>query len=373
MNSPLDRRFEELIGIELPMIQAPMAGVTTPAMVVGVAKVGALGSLPCAMLSADQIREQLGAIRQQTSHPVNLNFFCHQPPEPNPDRDAQWKLRLLPYYRELGLDPDAPTSPSVRNPFDEAMCRVVEECKPQVVSFHFGLPPMALLQRVKDTGAKILSSATTVEEAVWLEQRGCDAIIAQGVEGGGHRGMFLTREAASQSGIFALLPQIVDAVKVPVIAAGGIADVRSIVAAFWLGACAVQLGTAYLYCSDAKVGPVYRRALREVGESQTAVTNLFTGRPARAIVNRLMREIGPLSELAPEFPLAGAALAPLRAKTEPNGPSDFVSMWCGQAAPISRRFAGADDETRPLLTAEELTARLAVEVFGGYSSTSVKL
>jgi nitronate monooxygenase len=322
------RRLQDLLNIQLPIIQAPMAGAMDSEMVIAVSQAGGLGSLPCAMLSADQIRQELEKIRSETANPVNLNFFCHQPPVFDEAREMGWKKRLEPYFRELGLDPDAPLPRANRMPFDSAACELVEELKPEVVSFHFGLPDQALLKRVKATGTKILSSATTVEEARWLEDRGCDAVIAQGSEAGGHRAMFLTEDIATQIGIMALVPRIVDAVKVPVIAAGGIADERGIEAAFALGASAVQPGTAYLFCPEAKISPQHRNALRQ--SQETAITNVFSGRPARAIVNRMVREVGPMSDLAPQFPLASSVIAPLR-KFE-----GFEQMWSGQAAGLCR-------------------------------------
>ena len=284
-----DRRIQQLFGIELPIVQAPMAGATQAEMVIGAARAGALGSLPCAMLSLEQVREQCRLIREATDRPLNLNFFCHRPPLPDPE----------------------------------------------------------LLDRVRASGARIVSSATTVAEARWLERHGCDAIIAQGAEAGGHRGMFLSDDIATQPGLFALLPQIVDAVRLPVIAAGGIGDARGIAAAFALGAAAVQVGTAYLFCAEARLSPLHRQALHQAGDDRTALTNVFTGRPARGIVNRLMREAGPMSALAPPFPLAGGALAPLRAKAEAAGAADFMPLWSGQA-----RFPHA-------LSSEELTQTLA--------------
>ena len=248
-----DHRIQDLFEIELPIIQAPMAGSVGSEMVIAVSEAGGLGSLPCAMLNPEQMRNELGVIRQRTSRPINLNFFCHQPPQNDPARENAWKQRLESYYIELGLDPQAPVPAAARAPFDSAMCDLVEEFRPEVVSFHFGLPERALLERVRATGAKIISSATTVDEARWLEDQGCDAIIAQGYEAGGHRGVFLTDDISTQAGTMALVPQVVDAVKVPVIAAGGIADARGIVAAFALGASAVQIGTAYLFCPEAKV------------------------------------------------------------------------------------------------------------------------
>lgn len=354
-----DRRVQDLFGIELPIIQAPMAGPCLADIVVAVSEAGGLGSLPCAMLSQEQIRTELGIIRQRTARPINVNFFCHAPPPPDPAREAGWRRRLEPYYLEFGIDPSAPVPVSSRAPFDAAACGLVEEFRPEVVSFHFGLPAPDLLTRVKATGAKVISSATTVAEARWLEERGCDAIIAQGFEAGGHRGNFLTDDISTQVGTMALVPQVADAVRVPVIAAGGIADARGIVAGFALGASAVQIGTAYLFCPEARLAPPHRAALAGDAAEATALTNLFTGRPARGIVNRLMRELGPLSDAAPAFPLAGGALTPLRARTEPAGSGDFMALWSGQAARLGRMMP-AGDLTRCL--AAETLERMAYSV-----------
>ncbi|MGI9075573.1 MAG: NAD(P)H-dependent flavin oxidoreductase [Bryobacteraceae bacterium] len=347
MNSWPDSRILKLLRIQLPIIQAPMAGAVLSDMVIAVSEAGGLGSLPCAMLSPDQMRAELTAIRRQTSRPININFFCHRPPQIDPGREAAWKQRLASYYTELGLDPEAPVPTSSRTPFDSAACDLLLEFKPQVVSFHFGLPTKDLLARVKSTGAKILSSATTVEEARWLESEGCDAIIAQGYEAGGHRGMFLDSEISTQVGTMALVPQVVDAVKVPVIAAGGIADARGILAAFALGASAVQIGTAYLFCREAKISAAHRGALKHAKDNQTVLTNVFTGRPARGIINRIVREVGPMSDLAPEFPLAAVAIAPLRSRSEAMNSDDFVPLWSGQAAHLARELP-AGEVTRQL-------------------------
>lgn len=346
-----DTRILDLLGIELPIIQAPMAGATGSAMVIAASNAGGLGSMPAAMLSVEQLREELKTIRQHSQRPLNINYFCHQTPPADEQRARDWKNLLEPYYRELGVDFEAPTPVSNRAPFDHAACEVLEEFRPEVVSFHFGLPEKALLDRVKATGAKILSSATTVEEAIWLEQHGCDAIIAMGYEAGGHRGMFLSDDLSSQVGTFALVPQVVDAVKVPVIAAGGISDARGVAAAFLLGASAVQVGTAFLFTPEAKVSASHHKALRTAKESETAVTNLFTGRPARGILNRVMRELGPMNDKAPAFPLAGGALMPLRAK----GEADFSNLWAGQAFTLGAEMTTAE-LTRQL--AEEGLARL---------------
>jgi nitronate monooxygenase len=351
-----DRRILDLFGIDLPILQGPMAGATTPQMVIAVSEAGGLGGLPCAMLSHEQARTALDILSQATGKPINVNFFCHTPPKPDPARMTAWHGRLKPYYVEHGLDPEAPLTPTNRAPFDDAFCQLVESYKPEVVSFHFGLPEKALLDRVKATGAKVIASATTAEEAVWLEQHGCDAIIAMGLEAGGHRGNFLSLDMSQQIGLFALLPQVVDAVKVPVIAAGGIADARGIVAAMALGASAVQIGSAYLLSPEASIAPYHRAALKSSPSDATALTNLFTGRPARGIMNRVMREQGPLSPDAPAFPTAGAALAPLRSKLEPTGNSDFSNMWSGQAVRLASEMP-AGELTRKL--AAETLAKLA--------------
>lgn len=331
-----DRRILDLFGIEHPILLAPMAGFGTPALAIAVAEAGGLGALPSATITPNQAREDVAAFRAATTRPVNLNFFCHRPPEADPVRDAAWRARLAPYYRELGLDPDMPVAPSNREPFNEAFCDVVEVLRPEIVSFHFGLPERRLLDRVKAAGAKVIASATTVAEARYLQAEGCDAIIAQGAEAGGHRGMFLTWDVSGQIGTFALVPQVVDAVRVPVIAAGGIADARGVAAALALGASAVQVGTAFLLAPEARVSPQHRRALETAEADETAITNVFTGRPARGVVNRLMREVGRFAPEAPQFPLAAGALAPLRAETEPVGSRDFMPLWSGQAARLAQ-------------------------------------
>jgi nitronate monooxygenase len=344
-----DQRIQDLFEIELPIIQAPMAGSVGSEMVIAVSEAGGLGSLPCAMLNPEQMRNELGIIRQRTSRAINLNFFCHQPPQADPTRENAWKQRLESYYFELGLDPQAPVPAASRAPFDSSMCDLVEEFTPEVVSFHFGLPERALLERVRATGAKIISSATTADEARWLEDQGCDAIIAQGYEAGGHRGIFLSEDISTQAGTLALVPQVVDAVQVPVIAAGGIADARGMVAAFALGASAVQIGTAYLFCPEAKVSPLHRQALKGAKDNDTVLTNVFTGRPARGIVNRIVRQVGPMSDLAPDFPLASGAVTPLRSKAEAAGSGDFSPLWSGQAAALGQAIP-AGDLTRQLGT-----------------------
>lgn len=340
MTTPSRSKLTKLLGIELPIIQAPMAGATTPDMVIAVSEAGGLGSLPSAMYDESSLRVAFDRVRAGTRRPINLNFFCHTNPADDPARQSAWLTRLAGYYAEAGLDPDMPKPPAGRTPFDAAACAVVEAYRPEVVSFHFGLPAADLFDRVKRTGAKILASATTVAEARWLAAHGVDAVIAQGVEAGGHRGSFLTDRMSEQVGTFALVPQIVDAVSVPVVAAGGIADRRGVAAAFALGAAAVQVGTAYLFTPEASVSALHRKAL-STPDRPTAMTNLFTGRPARGIVNRLMVEVGPLADIAPAFPTAGSALGPIRAAAESAGHDDFSPLWAGQSFQLARPISAA--------------------------------
>jgi nitronate monooxygenase len=336
-----NKRFLDLMGVEIPIIQAPMVGPRGD-LTASVSAAGALGSLACAALTPDQVLTEVAAVRQQTDRPFNLNFFCHVPEAPDAAQESAWRQKLEPYYRELGLDPSAPITIASREPFGDAMCAVVEELRPRVVSFHFGLPDERLLKRVRNAGCLVFSSATTAAEARWLDERGVDAVIAQGAEAGGHRGMFLARSIASQVGTFALVPQVVDAVRVPVIAAGAVADARGLVAAFALGAAAVQIGTAYLLCPEAGISVPYLAALRAAREEDTAITNVFTGKPARGLMNRAMRELGPLSSEVPVFPTAAVALQLLRTAAEAQGSGDFSPLWSGQAASLAREVSAAD-------------------------------
>lgn len=324
--------FPAIAGLRLPLIQAPMAGVQDHRLAAAVSNAGGLGSLPAAMLGADALRDQLSALQALTDRPINVNFFCHVQPSPDAAREARWRAALAPYYAEFDVDPAQVSAGPGRMPFSADMADVLEAFRPAVVSFHFGLPAADLLARVKAWGACVLGSATTVAEARWLEAHGADAIIAQGLEAGGHRGHFLSDDLSEQLGTFALLPQVVRAVSRPVIAAGGIADAQGVAAAMALGASAVQVGTAYLCCPEATTSAVHRAALGSEAARHTALTNVFSGRPARGIVNRAMRELGPISADAPPFPLATAAMAPLRARAEAAGSSDFSPLWCGQNA-----------------------------------------
>jgi nitronate monooxygenase len=331
-----------LLGIRLPIIQAPMAGVQLGALAAAVSEAGGLGSLPCALINPEVMAKEIGVIRAKTSNPFNVNFFCHVPPKVDDAREKAWRERLGVYYREFGIDPATIPAGPGRAPFDDAFADALEPLRPPVVSFHFGLPAQALVRRVKGCGAKVLSSATTVDEARWLEDHGVDAVIAQGLEAGGHRGMFLTDDVSTQLGTFALLPQVVRAVKVPVIATGGISTPEGVAAAMALGAAGVQVGTAFLLCPEATSSAIHRAALKSDRTKHTALTNIFTGRPSRGMVNRSMRELGCLNPAAPAFPLATGAIAPLRAKAEAAGSGDFSALWSGQNATGCREVPAAE-------------------------------
>ena len=344
--------LQQFLGIELPIIQAPMAGAQGSALAVAVSNAGGLGSLPCAMLDVDGIRKELTAIRAQTSKPFNVNFFCHTQPEVSAEREAAWRAALAPYFAEYGIDARSIPAQAGRQPFGVEVTEALNEFKPAVVSFQFGLPSSELLARVRRGGATILAAATTVDEARWLEARGADAVIAQGLEAGGHRGCFLTDDLSTQMGTLALVPQVVQAVRIPVIAAGGIADAKGVAAVMALGAAGVQVGTAYLLCAEATTSAVHRAALKSDAARVTALTNVFTGRPARGIVNRIVREVGPMSAAAPPFPLAVSAVAPLRARAESLGSGDFSPLWAGQ------NTSGCKEISAGTLT-RELTAAVA--------------
>ncbi|HYD75150.1 nitronate monooxygenase [Ramlibacter sp.] len=322
--------LQQLLGIELPIVQAPMAGVQGSALAIEVSNAGGLGSLPCAMLAPDALRKELEALRSGTAKPYNVNFFTHTSPPADPQREARWDATLAPYFQELGLDlASIPRGPG-RLPFGPEAAALLETFRPPVVSFHFGLPSPELLQRVRGWGAKVLSTATTVEEALWLQERGVDAVIAQGLEAGGHRGIFLGDDLATQVGTFALVRQLAQLLRVPVIAAGGIADAQCVAAAMALGAAGVQVGTAYLLCPECTTTALHRAALKSEAARTTVLTNVFTGRPARGILNRVVRELGPISTAAPAFPQAAPAMGLLRARAESQGSSDFSPLWAGQ-------------------------------------------
>jgi nitronate monooxygenase len=341
------QNIRELLNINFPIIQAPMAGADSVQLASAVAEAGGLGSFACALLTPSEIKQAWSSIRSATTKPVNLNFFCHNLREPDESEQRVWRRHLEKFYSQLNIDPDEVSEAPLRMPFDEAMCDVVEETKPEVVSFHFGLPNKSLLSRVKSTGAKVISTATTLDEALWLEMMKCDAIIAQGIEAGGHRGMFLTEDITTQTSTTSLVRALSTSVSTPIIASGGISDAEAIEDAIKAGASAVQIGTAYLFCPEARVSHLYLSALNSPAKKETALTNIYSGRPARGIMSRLMREIGPISEYAPAFPYASRFVTPLQQKAEKNGSIDFSQMWAGKsywkgkimpAADLTRQF-----------------------------------
>jgi nitronate monooxygenase len=336
------RSIQQILDIDMPIIQAPMAGVQGAELAAAVSNAGGLGSLPCAMLSTEALEAELTRLTAATDKPFNVNFFCHTVPAVTAQQSRRWCERLSPYFEELHVEPPGADAGVSREPFGDAALAVLERFKPAVVSFHFGLPEPAQLDRLKSWGARIMASATTVEEARWLADRGADIIIAQGLEAGGHRGSFLTLDMTTQTGTMAFVPRVCAAVSVPVIAAGGIASAEGVAAAMTLGAAGVQIGTAFLLCPEAKTSALHRAALKSEAAQHTALTNVFTGRPARSIVNRLVREVGPMADTASPFPTAAGPVSLLRAAAEAQGKHDFTPLWSGQNASGCREIPAAE-------------------------------
>ncbi len=327
--------LSELLGVEHPIIQAPMASAATPALAAAVSNAGGLGSLGCAPFTPEKFAEQVGALRADTNMAFNVNFFVHDEPVADSEAETAMLQRLAPYYAELELG-EAPAARSVFPIFGAEMLAAVTALKPPVVSFHFGLPEHATIETLKASGAVILASATTVREAVALEQGGVDAVIAQGYEAGGHRATFLGDVESGTVGTFALVPQVADAVSVPVIAAGAVADGRGIAAAFALGASGVQIGTAFLACPETEMHPVHRELLLQARGETTQVTRTISGRPARAIVNRYITEMNESGAEPLAFPLQYSLSGPLNAASRKRDSSDLMVMWAGQAAALAR-------------------------------------
>ena len=329
-----------ILGTNYPLIQAPMAGVQDSGLAIAVSRAGALGSLPAAMLDPASLRRELQALHA-SGLPYNVNFFCHQAPMHTIEAESKWQTVLQPYYQEFGINASSIPTSAGRRPFDDEMAEVLEEFSPTVVSFHFGLPSKDLMSRVKARGAFVMSSATTLDEARWLVANGVDGVIAQGLEAGGHRGHFLSRDVTQQAHTFDLLKRIKPHIHVPIIAAGGIADAQGVHTAMSLGAAAVQAGTVFLLCHEAKTSVLHRARLRDV-HAPTALTNLFTGGLARGMFNRVMQELGPQHAAAPAFPMATQSIAPLRSKAELNQLDDFTPLWSGMNRSGCAECAAAD-------------------------------
>ncbi|TMP46040.1 2-nitropropane dioxygenase [Pseudoalteromonas citrea] len=319
-----------LLGTQYPLIQAPMAGVQDSKLAIAVSEAGGVGSVPCGMLSIEQIVHEIKAVSSASNKPFNLNFFCHKPEPYDPTRQNNWQKRLQPYFTELGVEFDSNDQQASRMPFSHDIADAIEPFKPPLISFHFGLPSKDLMQRIKGWGGKVISSATTAEEAAWLEANGANGVIAQGLEAGGHRGMFLSTSLSKQTIMTTLLPHILRSVNVPVIAAGGITNNDEVKNTVALGASAVQVGTAYLLCTEATTSDLHRDAIKNSGTNKTAVTNIFSGKPARGIINRAMREVGLMSELAPGFPHTAIEMSQLRRHSQKLGRDDFTPLWCGE-------------------------------------------
>lgn len=339
--SEMVQRLLELTGTEYPIIQAPMASVGTPQLAGASSNAGALGSLGCALFTPTEFRSQVDELRALTNKPFNVNFFCHRQPQANEERDGAFAERLSPYFEELGIA-QPPGLSEVVPPFNASMVEALRALRPPIVSFHFGLPDDDAVKAVKNTGAILISSATTVSEARALEAQGVDIVVAQGHEAGGHSGLFDAAHSQAQIGTMALVPQVVDAVSVPVVAAGGIFDGRGVAAALALGAAGVQLGTAFVACPESTANEVYRRELARCGDDGTQMTTLFSGRPARAIVTRLMRDLADIEGATPEFPLPYSQTAMLGQVGVQKGSPDFAAMWAGQSAARTRPIPAGD-------------------------------
>ncbi len=352
-----DRRLCDLLGVTHPIIQAPMAGSDTPALAAAVANAGGMGSRGCAIMSPEQFGAAYEETRAATNGALNMNFFAHAAPGDDEQKAARARALLAPFFMELDLG-EVPSVTEGFLPFGGAIFEAVLEARPRVVSFHFGLPQARFVSALKEAGTVIMCTATTAAEARDLEARGVDAIIAQGWEAGGHHGFYLTQKSA-QTGTMALVPQIVDAVGVPVIAAGGIADGRGIAAAMALGAAGVQIGTAFLSCAESAISAPHRAALMASDGSDTRPTRAFTGRPARGVVNRYMAAMAAHEDDLPDFPLMNAVTGPLRKAGAAAGSPDFISLFSGQAVGLNREATATELVERLVAETRAAMARLA--------------
>jgi nitronate monooxygenase len=341
-----------------PIIQAPLAGGgDTPDLVAAVSNAGALGFIGAAYLTPEHVIATAAAVRARTSRPFGINLFAPLPPSESRGSPETMLACLTPYFTELGLP--APSLPkSTASTFDEQLAAALESGA-VAFSFTFGELPARAMAAIKARNMFLIGTSTTVEEALALEKSGVDALVAQGSEAGGHRGTFRGDFASGMVGGIALVPQIVDAVRIPVIASGGIMDGRGVVAAIALGASAVQMGTAFLTCQEAGIPDAYKEAILTAHENQTRITRAFSGRPARGIVNRFMTEIESKDrdDAILPFPLQNALTRPLRTAAARQGRAEFLSLWSGQGVRLAHRQS-----------ASELVARLAKEIDAALSS-----
>lgn len=353
MRTETPRPPNPLFNLSLPIIQAPMAGVSTPALAAAVSNAGGLGSIAIGAGTVAQAREMIAETRALTSAPFNVNVFCHEPPQRDPARESAWLRHLAPLFREFGAEPPAELReiyPSFLA--DEAALRMLVELRPAVVSFHFGIPAADQLAALRDVGIRTLATATNALEAERIERAGIDAIVAQGIEAGGHRGVFDPEAVDDELGTAALVRLLVKQTHLPVIAAGGIMDGRGIRTALDLGAAGVQLGTAFLLCPESAANGNYRDNLRNASSSSTTLTTVISGRPARGLINRLVRHGEADGAPVPAaYPLAYDAAKQLHAAGLQHGSHDFATQWAGEAVSLIRE-----------LPAAELMARLAAEM-----------
>lgn len=336
------RDLIDLLEIDHPIVQAPMGGESTPAMAVAVSNAGGLGGVGCSLMSLEELRTTADTLRSSTNRSFNLNFFAHPAPQEDEAVNARTRALVTPFYEELGLEDVPREGRSPCDTFTEDKLKVLLDIRPKVISFHFGLPPLHMVKALQDVGSLVLCSATTVAEARMLNDAGIDAIIAQGWEAGGHRGTFDTTFEDFGVGTVALVPQVVDAVDVPVIAAGGIADGRGIAAAFALGASGVQMGTAFLSCPEANISDTYREELRKARDDDTRLTRAFSGRPARAKNNRYVETMAENRTPLPDFPTMYGFSDPLMQASAKIGNRDFQFVLYGQAAALNRALPAAD-------------------------------
>ncbi len=331
-----DKRAIDLLEIEHPVIQAPMAGPTNPQTVAAVCEAGGLGGLGGSGKSPDDLRVAIRKIKSLTDRPFNVNLFNRDTEVYNSEARSGPRLKelLQSYHSEMGLGP-VPDPVPLYGPADKQLEVLIDERVP-VVSFHFGVDAQTVAT-AKEAGAKVLCSATTVSEAILLEELGVDAIIAQGAEAGGHRGTFQGDYRQALVGAVALVPRVVDAVSLPAIAAGGIMDSRGIVACLALGASAVQMGTAFLGCPEATVAPVWRDALEGAEAESTVVTEVISGKPARGLHNRYIEELEAIDEPLLPYPAQFAVARELRKEAASRGEASFVAMWAGQGVGLFRR------------------------------------
>lgn len=350
-----DRRLCQLLGTEHPIIQAPMAGSATPELAAAVSNAGGLGSLGCAEMTADQLTTHVADLRSRTNRPFNLNFFTHPAPRLDPAVFTQTREKLLPWYRRLGLEDPAFAATPQGPGFDEERLAQLLALKPRVVSFHFGVPAPASMAALKGAGILLMSTATTVAEARALAEAGVDVVIAQGWEAGGHRGSHRPRAPVDGVGTLALVPQIVDAVRLPVVAAGGIGDGRGIAAAFALGAAGVQIGTGFLSCPEAGTDAVRRAMLRNAAETDTMMTNAFSGRAARAVRSAYASEMERRQTDLPDFPSMYDLSVPL---LQSKDPAEASFLLYGQAARLNRELPAAELVARYVEEAASAFAKL---------------